>query len=362
MAYGLIACIAVSRRAGTARLAPRDLPAVTILKPLCGAEPETYECLRSFCDQAYPEFQVVFGISDSNDPVLGIVSRLKEEFPQRDLQIVVDRRQHGNSRKVSNLINMMALARHEFLVLSDSDVRVNRDYLARIVAPLLDGGVGIVTCAYRGGPGQGLWSLLGSLFINEWFIPSVRVAAMAGSRSFAFGATIAMRRQVLARIGGFASIADQLADDYRLGELTRRLGLRTVLSEVVVDVRVAERSVGDLVLHELRWLRTIRALRPAGYAFCFVTFGMPVAVVGTLLAGGTAPVLGLLAATAAARGMLHLSVREPGSPGTRLLILPLHDLLTASLWAWSFAARSVHWREDRYHVTRDGSAQPVARI
>jgi ceramide glucosyltransferase len=362
MAYGVIACIAVRRRASTPRLAPRDPPAVTILKPLCGAEPETYECLRSFCDQAYPEFQVVFGISDSNDPVLGIVDRLKEEFPQRDLQIVVDRRQHGNSRKVSNLINMMALARHEFLVLSDSDVRVNRDYLARIVAPLLDGGVGIVTCAYRGWPGQDLWSLLGSLFINEWFIPSVRVAAMAGSRSFAFGATIAMRRQVLAKIGGFASIADQLADDYRLGELTRRLGLRTVLSEVVVDVRVAERSFGDLVRHELRWLRTIRALRPVGYAFCFVTFGVPVAAIGTLLAGGTAPVLGLLAATAAARVMLHLSVREPGSSGTQLLILPLRDLLTSSLWAWSFAARSVHWREDRYHVTRDGSAQPVARI
>ena len=361
MAYGVIACIAVRRLARTPRLAPRDPPAVTILKPLCGAEPETYECLRSFCDQAYPEFQVVFGVRDSNDPVLGIVDRLKEEFPQRDLQVVVDRRQHGSSRKVSNLINMMALARHEFLVLSDSDVRVNRDYLARVVAPLLDVGVGIVTCAYRGRPGQGLWSLLGSLFINEWFIPSVRVASMAGSRSFAFGATIAMRRQILARIGGFASIADQLADDYRLGELTRRLGLRTVLSEVVVDVRVAERSFGDLVRHELRWLRTIRALRPVGYAFCFVTFGVPVAAIGTLLAGGTAPVLGLLAATAAGRMMLHVSVREPGSRGAQLLILPLRDLLTASLWAWSFAARSVHWREDRYHVTRDGSAQPVAR-
>jgi ceramide glucosyltransferase len=362
MAYGVIACIAVRRRARIPRLAPRDPPAVTILKPLCGAEPETYECLRSFCDQAYPEFQVIFGVCDSNDPVLGIVDRLKEEFPLRDMQIVVDRRQHGSSRKVSNLINMMALARHEFLVLSDSDVRVNRDYLARVVAPLLDGGVGIVTCAYRGWPGQGLWSLLGSLFINEWFIPSVRVSAMAGSRSFAFGATIAMRRQVLARIGGFASIADQLADDYRLGELTRRQGLRTVLSEVVVDVRVAERNFGDLVRHELRWLRTIRALRPVGYAFCFVTFGMPVAAIGTLLAGGTLPVLGLLAATAAARVMLHWSVREPGSSGTQLLILPLRDLLTLSLWAWSFAARSVHWREDRYHVTRDGSAQPVARI
>jgi ceramide glucosyltransferase len=361
-AYGVIACIAVGRRARIPRPATRDLPAVTILKPLCGAEPETYECLRSFCDQAYPEFQVVFGVCDSNDPVLGIVDRLKKEFPRRDLQIVVDRRQHGSSRKVSNLINMMAVARHEFLVLSDSDVRVTRDYLARIVAPLLDGGVGIVTCAYRGCPRQGLWSLLGSLFINEWFIPSVRVAAMGGSRSFASGATIAMRRQVLARIGGFASIADQLADDYRLGESTRRLGLRTVLSEVVVDVRVAERSFGDLVRHELRWLRTIRALRPVGYAFSFVTFGVPVAAFGALLAGGSAPVLGLLAAAAAARMMLHLSMREPGSSGRLLLVLPLRDLLTSCLWAWSFVARSVHWREVRYHITRDGSAQLVARI
>ena len=362
MAYAVIACIAVRRRAGPPQIAPRELPPVTILKPLCGAEPETYECLRSFCDQAFPEFQVVFGVCDSNDPVLGIVDRLMEEFPQRDLRIVVDRRQHGSSRKVSNLINMMALARHEYLVLSDSDVRVERDYLARIAAPLLDGGVGLVTCAYRGCPRPGLWSVLGSLFINEWFIPSVRVAAMAGSRAFAFGATIAMRREVLTRIGGFASIADQLADDYRLGELTRRLGLRTVLSEVVVDVRVAEHSFGDLVRHELRWLRTIRALRPVGYAFSFVTFGMPVAVLGALLAGGTVPALGLLGATAMARVSLHWSLREPGSAGTQLLLLPLRDLLTSSLWAWSFAARSVHWREDRYRVTRDGSAQPVARI
>ena len=362
MVYGVIACIAVSMRVRTSRLAPRNLPAVTILKPLCGAEPETYECLRSFCDQAYGEFQVIFGVRDSNDPALAIVDRLKREFPRHDLQTVVDRREHGSSRKVSNLVNMMTLARHEFLVLSDSDVRVERDYLARIVPPLLDRGVGIVTCAYRGCPRRGLWSLLGSLFINEWFIPSVLVAAMAGSRSFAFGATIAMRRQVLERIGGFSSIADQLADDYRLGELTRRLGLRTVLSEVVVDVCVAESSFGDLVRHELRWLRTIRAIQPLGYAFTFVTFCVPVAALGTLLDGGALPAVGLLAATAAARVMLHLSMREPGRNRTQLALLPLRDLLISSLWAWSFVTRYVHWRDERYEVTRDGSAQPVMRI
>jgi ceramide glucosyltransferase len=338
---------------------PRNQPPVTILKPLCGAEPETYECLRSFCDQAYPQFQVIFGVRDAGDPVLAIVDRLKREFPRRDLQVAVDRRQHGSSRKVSNLINMMPLARHEYLILSDSDVRVQRDYLAKIVAPLLDEGVGIVTCTYRGCPRRGLWPLLGSLFINEWFIPSVRVAAMSGSRSFAFGATIAMRSQVLARIGGFSSIADQLADDYRLGDLTRRLNLRTVLSEVVVDVCVAERSFTDLVHHELRWLRTIRALRPVGYALSFVTFGVPVAALGTLLAGGAPRAVGMFAATMVARVLLHRSAREPGRAVLQLAVLPLRDLLSLGLWAWSFVARSVQWREDRYHVTRDGSAQPI---
>src|SRR5271168_3597837 len=177
-------------------------------------------------------------------------------------------------------MNMMTLAQHDFLVISDSDVRVPRNYLSRIVPPLLDPEVGIVTCPYRGVPRSGLWSLLGSMFINDWFIPSVRVAALSGSRAFAFGVTIGIRRQVLARIGGFAAIANQLADDYRLGELTRQLGLRTVLSEVVVDTYVGERNLKELLEHELRWLRTIRAVRPVGHALSFITFGVPVAVIG----------------------------------------------------------------------------------
>jgi ceramide glucosyltransferase len=164
-----------------------------------------------------------------------VVRGLQREFPSKDLKIAIDGRQHGSSPKVSNLINMMALARYDYLVISHSDVRVTRDYLAKVVAPLHDLSVGIVTCCYRGCAPAGLWSLLGSMFINEWFTPSVRVAAMAGPRSFAFGATIAIRRQVLASIGGFSAIADQLADDYRLGELTRRMELRTVLSDVMVS-------------------------------------------------------------------------------------------------------------------------------
>ena len=143
MGYSLVAWVAMGRRR---RLPPREerhLPPVTVLKPLCGAEPETYEYLRSFCDQRYPNFQLVFGVSDANDPSVAIVRRLQREFPQGDMQLVIDRRQHGSNRKVSNLINMMALARHGVLVLADADVRVTADYLACVVAPLADAGVGM---------------------------------------------------------------------------------------------------------------------------------------------------------------------------------------------------------------------------
>jgi ceramide glucosyltransferase len=359
MSYSIMAWYAVSEPIRSSPFTARGMPPVTMLKPLCGAELETYECLRSFCVQEYPEYQIVFGVADANDPSVAIVEKLQREFPQLDLQIAIDRRQHGSSRKVSNLMNMMALARHEFLVLSDSDVRVGPDYLAVVVAPLLDKSVGIVTCPYRGIPRHGVWALLGSLYINEWFMPSVRVAAMSGSRSFAFGATIAMRREVLTSIGGFSRIANQLADDYLLGELTRRLGLRTVLSEVVVDVFVTERSVGELVRHELRWLRTIRAVRPVGYAFSFITFGTPVAALGCLLASNSATAIGMLAMTVLTRVMLHVRTRKRGSAISQLFLWPLRDTLSLGLWCWSFVTRRVHWRDDRYRVSRDGTAWRV---
>jgi ceramide glucosyltransferase len=363
-AYTLAAAIAVRvKQKADYCVRPGEAPAVTILKPLCGDEHELYACLRSFCDQDYAQFQIVFGVADGADPAAEVVSRLQREFPKLDLKLVVDRRQHGSSRKVSNLMNMMPLARHEFLVISDSDVRVPRDYLSRIVPPLLDPDVGIVTCPYRGVPRRGLWSLLGSMFINDWFMPSVRVAALSGSRAFAFGVTIALRRQVLAGIGGFAAIANQLADDYRLGELTRARGLRTVLSDVVVETCVDERSFASLARHELRWLRTIRAVRPLGYGLSFITFSVPVALLGCAISRGAGPAMLLLAVTALGRIVLHLRVRGTASGIARdFAVLPLREALSLLLWAWGFVTRRVHWRDDRLRVTRDGSVQPVVRI
>ena len=369
LGYALTAYLAVLRsRNITVPQAPAARQPVTVLKPLCGAEPGLAEALRSLCAQDYPDVQIIFGVQDPHDAALEIVRALKAEHPGLDIEVVIDAARHGFSAKVSNLINMMRAARHEWLVLADSDVRVPPGYLAGVCAPLTDPSVGIVTCPYRGLPAHsvgaaGLCSRLGAQFVNEWFMPSVRVAALFGSRDFAFGATIALRRSALEAIGGFPAIADQLADDYRLGELTRAQGLRTVLSEVVVDTGIDERSLRQLLQHETRWLRTIRAVRPGGYAAAGITFSLPVAVLGWALARGSLAALALLIATAAARVMLHFAAGDPGpgkaSPWRGLWLLPLSDGLGFALWCWGFAAREVQWRQERYRVERDGSAHPI---
>lgn len=369
LAYALTAYLAVlhSRNAVAVPPAAERRP-VTVLKPLCGADPGLAEALRSLCLQDYPQVQIVFGVQDAADPALEVVHALRAAYPDLDIEVVVDATRHGFSAKVSNLINMMRAARHDWLVLADADVRVPPGYLEAVCAPLVDPTVGIVTCPYRGRPVHtrgraGLCSRLGALFVNDWFMPSVRVAALFGSREFAFGATIALRRAVLQSFGGFTAIADQLADDYRIGELTRAQGLRTVLSPIVVDTGVDERSLYQLVQHETRWLRTIRAVRPGGYAAAGVTFSVPVALLGGLLAAGTPAAFWLLFATGVARVMLHFAAGDP-QPGEAatwrgLWLLPVSDLLGFLLWCWGFAAREVQWRQSRYRVRPDGSAHPI---
>ncbi len=369
LGYALTAYLAVQRAHNIgAPSAPRPLRAVTILKPLCGAEPALEPALRSLCEQCHLGVQIVFGVRDPADPALEVVRAVSARYPDLEIAVVIDSSRHGHSAKVSNLINMMRAARHEWLVLADADVYVPPGYLAEVCAPLADPAVGIVTCAYRGRPVHthgvaGFCSRLGALFINDWFMPSVRVAALFGSREFAFGATIALRRATLQAIGGFEAIADQLADDYRLGQLTRRHGLRTMLSETIVETAVDEPRLRALVQHEIRWLRTIRAVRPGGYAAAGLTFSLPVAALGCAMAGGTPAALVLLTATAIARVTLHFASGVPrpadGEAWRRLWLLPVSDLLGFMLWCWAFVAREVHWRQSRYRVARDGSAHPM---
>jgi ceramide glucosyltransferase len=332
----------------------RDLP-VSVLKPLHGAEPRLYENLRGFCLQVHPDYELVFGVRDPDDPAIAVVDRLRAEFPRLVIALVVDPRVHGTNPKVSNLINMLPHARHDWLVLADSDISVPADYLVQVTAPLMDPGVGIVTCLYRGIAQHGFWAKLGRLFIDDWFAPSVRMAHMFGSTRFAFGSTIALRRDTLQAIGGLEALRDVLADDFWLGELSRQRGLRTVLSDMVVGTDVSETRLSALWKHELRWLRTIRSIAPLGFAMTFVCFTSPVLLLGLALAPGVATA-GLALLGGFARVLLNISQRRSSlaaSSWYEVLLIPLRDGLSLLEWAVALTGWRVRWRGQVLHARDD---------
>ena len=358
--YACVALWAVTKgsRKPPATQQPSPPAPATVLKPLHGAEPRLYENLRSFCRQNHPNYQLVFGVRDRDDAAIAVVERLRAEFPHRSIALAIDPRIHGANFKVSNLMNMLPHAQHELLVLADADIRVQPDYLSRVIAPLADPGVGIVTCLYYGVPGPSFWSRLGRLFIDDWFAPSVKLSHAFGSTRFAFGSTIALRRDALNSIGGLGALRDTLADDFWLGELTRRAGLRTVLSDVVVGTDVSESTLKDLWSHELRWLRTIRAIAPAGFAMTFVCFTSPLLLLGLCLAPGPFTA-GLALLGGGARVLLHFLQRrisEQAFAWHEVLLIPLRDALLLMEWAAALAGWQVRWRGQVLHARGDGSA------
>jgi ceramide glucosyltransferase len=348
---------------------------VSVLKPLCGAEPRLYENLQTFCEQRHGHFQLVLGVSSPEDPAIAVVRRLQAAYPQHDIELAIDTRVHGSNLKVSNLINMAERARHEVIVIADSDIAVEADYLDSVAAPLADPHVGVVTCLYVAQGVGGFWPRVGALFINEWFAPSVRVAHAAGSRRFGFGATLALRRETLERIGGFEALKNCLADDYWLAEHVRALGLQTVLSRVMVATDVIEPTFFSLWQRETRWLRTIRSVNPLGFAFLFITFPTPWIVAGAWLTAGLASsspdaahlgaVLTGAASTAlglAARLLMHLrSARHERTFWRDLPLVPLRDGLLALQWFASAFGSHVVWRGARMPVGASGATQTAAR-
>jgi ceramide glucosyltransferase len=334
---------------------PPQLPPVTLLKPLCGAEPGLYEHLRGFCVQEYPHYQIIFGLRDAADPAFKVAERIVAEFPELPIDIVVDARQHG-----SNLINMLAAARHEYLVLADSDAFVGPDYLAIVTAPLLDPQVGLVTCAYRGVPTAGVWSRLGAMYINEWYVPSVLLAWLFGYEGYVSGQTMCLRQDTLRAIGGLATTVNHLADDHRIGELVQALGLRIVLSSYLVKGEHHEQSYESLTRHEMRWMRTLRVLRPLSFAFIFLTFSLPLATLGLLLAVGASWHLPVATALFTVTAVVRLAFYA--APRTRALrrlfgdlwLLPLRDLLLCWIWLRSFFTSRVIWRGMEFDVGADG--------
>jgi len=347
-------------------LHPRIMPPVTLLKPLCGDEHGLYERLRSFFQQDYREFQIVFGVRDPADPALIVVQRLQQEFPSLPIDVVATAQLHGSNYKISNLINMVARARHDVLIVADSDTFVGPDYLRSVTAPLLDRSVGLVTCPYRDVPTARVWSRLGAMYINEWYMPSVLLAWLFGGGSYASGQTLCLRRQTLEAIGGFQAITNHLADDYRLGELIRRTGMKIVLSPTVVLAEHDEPDLDALTRHELRWMRTIRMLRPRSFRLLFLTFSLPMAIIGFALSAAAAePILTLtarwlLAIAVAARLAVHFAHRiktdqaSDRSALADLWLLPMRDALLGWYWFVSFLSSRVSWRGGEFDVDADG--------
>jgi ceramide glucosyltransferase len=352
----LVGAIAAALGFAHRRARATDLrPAVSVLKPLHGDEPGLHDNLLSFVDQQYPAVQIVFGVRSAADRAVPIARAVIAERPGADAALVIDTGARGSNLKVANLENILPAARHDILVFADSDMRVGRDYLAAVVAPFEDERTGLVTCLYKGVSSGGLWSRLGTLHINYGFLPSALVGDAMGVGGGCFGATIALRREMLDRIGGFAPLRDELADDHRIGGAVRATGAAVVLAPYLVENRVAEPSFGALWRHELRWARTVRAMTPLGYAGSIITHPVPVAALLAVLSGFSAWGCGFLLATFVLRGVVAAAVARALKLSTEgLWLLPLRDALSFAVFMGSFCGRSVAWRDQLFRVDAGG--------
>lgn len=326
---------------------------VTLLKPLCGDEGGLAANLASFLDQRYAApVQIVFGVQRADDPALEAVGALRQAHPDADIALVVDDRTHGSNGKVSNLLNMIGQAKHGLIVLSDADIAVEPDYLARVAAAVADPGVGAVTCYYRGEARGGLWSRLGAMGVSYGFLPNVALGVGLGMAKPCMGSTIALRREVLDQIGGFAVLSDVLMDDYEIGRLVRAAGYKVALPSLVVRHGCSDASLGELCAHEMRWAVTVRMIDPVGHFGSVVTHVAPLALIGTLLLGASPAALAVLAAALAARLWLKREVdRISGSSSGPLALMPARDLLSFAIFLGSLFARAVYWRGARFRVS-----------
>jgi len=336
---------------------PLEFPPVTILKPLYGTEPGLERALASFFNQSYPApVQIVFGLHSADDPALGIVARIKRSFPGRDIAGVIDDSRHGSNAKVGNLVNMMAAARHDVLLLADSDIAVSGPYLREVVATLDKPGVGAVSCLYAGVGMAGFWSGLAAMGVSYQFLPNAALGIGAGLAHPTMGSTIALRRETLMAIGGFEAFADYLADDFEIGRAVRARGLAIAYPPLTVAHQMSERSLAELVRHEMRWARTVRTIDPAGHWGSFITHALPLGLVGALLLGFAPVPSAVLAAILVARLSLKARIDHiVGVAAGPFWLLPVRDMLSFGIYVASLFGRRVEWRGSRLRVDGSGA-------
>ncbi len=352
---------AVRRFHNTAPL-PGPRPPITVLKPLHGDEPLLEQALESFCRQDYPEVQIIFGVQDALDSAVPVVQRLRAKYPSIEMELVIDPTPHGLNRKVANLINMFPSARHDVLLVSDSDMHAAPDYLTRVADALDEPGTGLVTSLYTGIPVRpGLTGQLGAAYINQSFAAGALMARGLG-RQDCMGATMALTRDTLMRVGGFPSLSPFIADDAVLGMKIRALGGRVALAASVPATSVTEPTLKSLFGHELRWARTIRSVAPWGFAVSIIQFPAFWALV-TLIMSGFAPWAGALwVAAVAVRAITGRAVeRAMGATATPLWLPALRDILSMIVLLTSYMSDEVAWRGHRFNTDKDTdfAARPV---
>ncbi|HEY5290203.1 MAG TPA: bacteriohopanetetrol glucosamine biosynthesis glycosyltransferase HpnI, partial [Caulobacteraceae bacterium] len=287
---------------------------------------------------------------------IDIVRDLQQAYPGLDIDLLIDPRIHGANLKASNLTNIAKSAKHEVLVLSDSDIIVDRSYIQTVVAALAEPGVGLVSCLYVGQERASLWSRLSAMAINYQFIPGAILGKAIGLAQPCFGATIAIRAEVLNQVGGFAAFADHLADDYEVGRAVRRLGLKIAMPPMVVSHICDETRARELIGRELRWGRTVRQISPLGYAGSLITYPLALTLIAAALLGPSPLMLILIGTILAMRIAFKFCIdAATGSHAGRWWLVPFSDLLAFGLFIASFGVNSVGWHGSRFRVSREGA-------
>jgi ceramide glucosyltransferase len=336
-----------------------DPPPLSVLKPLSGAEDDLYSNLRTFFEQDYPDFEILFAVRAPSDPAVPVVERLRAHFPRVPVRMIITGEPPYPNAKVFSLDRMMAAAKHELLVMSDSDIRVTSDFLRVIAAEFRDQRVGLSTCPYRAVPGRGIWALLEAIGMNTQFLGGVLTARMLEGMRFALGPTIIARKSVLVEMGGFDRLKDFLAEDFVMGKFAAENGHTVILSSYVIEHHIGGGSWRKNLTHRLRWVRSTRRSRPAGYIGEMFTMPMPWVLTMLFVWWPGALILlalRVLSAVACAGWVLHDRLTAH-----KWYLLPVQDLLAFAMWVAGFFGNTILWRGRRYALKRDGTFELIRR-
>lgn len=336
-------------------------PPVSNLKPIRGLDPDAYENLASFCRQDYPEYEILFCVGDASDPALPVIEKLIADFPDRPIRVLVGSGRSATNDKVAKLARLVSEAQHEFVVISDSDVRVPPDYLRTVVAPLADARVGAVTCFYVATHETTLVQNLQSIGMLADFYAGILVAWQLDGVKFALGPTIATSRTRLAGFGGYQAIENRPADDLLVGRMIADQGYTVELLPYSVSTVADYQSFSDLLHKRLRWMVVMRHMRPWGHLGLIFTHGLPWCLAAIAIAPSLPVAAIYLGTYFSLRAAITLTIGVHGLKQSvswkNLALIPLWDSMAFAIWLISFGRKSLRWRDNDYYI-RDGMLVP----